>query len=163
MDSELKNKINNIKLVATDIDGVWTDGTMYYSLEGDVMKVFSTYDGMAVQILRDLGIPVAILTGENSPMVRQRANKLHIPYLYQDEQNKISRLNEICDKENISLDEIAYIGYDINDLECLKSVGVTALSGNSPILNQFTPDYVTQRFGGQGAFRDFVDWLLENR
>ncbi|MBL7013020.1 MAG: HAD family hydrolase [Candidatus Marinimicrobia bacterium] len=163
MDSGLKNKINHIKLIATDIDGVWTDGTMYYSPEGDVMKVFSTYDGMAVQILRELKIPVAILTGENSPMVRQRAKKLKIPYVFQGEQNKRARLDEICQSEKITLDEIAYIGDDINDLDCLKVVGVTALSGNSPILNQFTPDYVTQRMGGKGAFRDFVDWLLENR
>ena len=163
MDSELITKVKKIKLIATDIDGVWTDGTMVYSPEGDVMKVFSTYDGMAVQILREIGIPVAILTGENSPMVQKRAEKLKISYVYQGEQNKLARLNELCEKENITLDEIAYIGDDINDLDCLKSVGVTGLSGNSPIQNQFSPDYITLRVGGQGAFRDFVNWLLENR
>lgn len=163
MDTILQKKIRNIKLIATDIDGVWTDGSMYYSPDGDVMKVFSTYDGMAVQMLREKGIPVAILTGENSPMVAKRAEKLQISYVYLGEQNKISRLNEICQNENITLEEIAYIGDDINDLECLHAVGVTALAGNSFLINRFSADYVTTRFGGQGAFRDFVEWLLDNR
>jgi YrbI family 3-deoxy-D-manno-octulosonate 8-phosphate phosphatase len=163
MESSLKKRIKNIKLIATDIDGVWTDGSMYYSPDGDVMKCFSTYDGMAVQILREIGIPVAILTGENSEMVQKRAEKLKIPYLYLGEQNKLSRLKEICESENIDLNEIAYIGDDINDLECLKAVGLTALSANSPIQNQFTPDYLTKIPGGKGAFRDFADWILANR
>ena len=105
MESSLKKRIKNIKLIATDIDGVWTDGSMYYSPDGDVMKCFSTYDGMAVQILREIGIPIAILTGENSEMVQKRAEKLKIPYLYLGEQNKLSRLKEICESENIDLNE----------------------------------------------------------
>jgi YrbI family 3-deoxy-D-manno-octulosonate 8-phosphate phosphatase len=153
----------NIKLVGTDIDGVWTDARMYYSTEGDVMKSFSTYDGMGVKLLREAGIPLIIMTGENTKIVAKRAQKLGIDRIFQGENEKLKRLKEICSELNISLDEVAYIGDDVNDLDVLKSVGLSAMPPNSPILNQFTPDYLTTRSGGDGAFRDFVDFILSQQ
>ena len=153
----------NIKLVGTDIDGVWTDARMYYSTEGDVMKSFSTYDGMGVKLLREAGIPLIIMTGENTKIVAKRAQKLGIDHIFQGENEKLKRLKEICSELNISLDEVAYIGDDVNDLDVLKSVGLSAMPPNSPILNQFTPDYLTTRSGGDGAFRDFVDFILSQQ
>jgi YrbI family 3-deoxy-D-manno-octulosonate 8-phosphate phosphatase len=153
----------NIKLVGTDIDGVWTDARMYYSADGDIMKSFSTYDGMGVQLLRDAGIPLIIMTGENTEIVAKRAQKLGIDRIFQGENEKLKRLKEVCSELNISLDEVAYIGDDVNDLDVLKSVGLSAMPPNSPILNQFTPDYFTTRSGGDGAFRDFVDFILSQQ
>ena len=153
----------NIKLVGTDIDGVWTDARMYYSADGDIMKSFSTYDGMGVQLLRDAGIPLIIMTGENTEIVAKRAQKLGIDHIFQGENEKLKRLKEVCSELNISLDEVAYIGDDVNDLDVLKSVGLSAMPPNSPILNQFTPDYLTTRSGGDGAFRDFVDFILSQQ
>jgi len=153
----------NIKLVGTDIDGVWTDARMYYSTEGDVMKSFSTYDGMGVKLLREAGIPLLIMTGEDTKIVAKRAQKLGIDRIFQGENEKLKRLKEVCGELGITLDEVAYIGDDVNDLDVLRAVGLSAMPPNSPILNQFTPDYLTTRSGGDGAFRDFVDFILSQQ
>ena len=158
--ADLSSKAKKIKFVATDIDGVWTDARMYFTPDGELMKSFSTYDGMAVAMLRDKGIPVAILTGENSDIVKARATKLNIEEVYVDEHEKLKRITYLSKKYEIPLDEIAFIGDDINDLEILAAVGLSAMAGNSPILDQFTADYVTTRHGGNGAFREFVDLIL---
>ena len=156
----LTEKARKIKLVGTDIDGVWTDSKMYVTPEGEWMKAFSTYDGMATAMLRDKGIIVAILTGENSDVVLSRAEKLKIDEVYVDEHEKLKRLTYLTKKYEISMDEVAFIGDDVNDLEVLDVVGLSAMAGNSPILDQFSPDYVTTRHGGNGAFREFADIIL---
>ena len=157
---DLTAKAKKIKLIGTDIDGVWTDARMYVTPEGEWMKAFSTYDGMATAMLKKGGIIVAILTGENSDIVIARAEKLNIDEVYVDEHEKLKRLTYLSKKYEISMDEVAYIGDDINDLEVLKAVGFSALAGNSPIQDQFTPDYITTRHGGNGAFREFADIIL---
>ena len=156
----LNEKAKKIKLVGTDIDGVWTDSKMYVTPNGEWMKAFSTYDGMATAMLKEKGIIVAILTGENSDVAIARAEKLQIDEVYVDEHEKLKRLTYLTKKYDITMDEVAYIGDDVNDLEVLKAVGFSALAGNSPIQNQFTPDYVTTRYGGNGAFREFADIIL---
>ena len=161
--SNIKNKAKNIKLIATDIDGVWTDARMYYSAEGDKMKSFSTYDGMGVQLLKKAGIPLIIMTSEDTEIVAKRAQKLGINRVYQGENKKLERLKEICVELDITLDEVAYIGDDVNDLDVLLAVGLSAMPPNSPILDQFNPDYLTTRSGGNGAFRDFVDFILSQQ
>lgn len=157
---DLINKAKQIKLIGTDIDGVWTDARMYYTPEGEWMKAFSTYDGMATAMLKDKGYILAILTSENSDIVLQRAKKLNIDEVYVNEHEKLKRMEYLAKKYNITLNEIAYIGDDINDLPLLKSVGLSALSGNSPIINQFKPDYITKRYGGDGAYREFIEIIL---
>ena len=157
------NNKNNIKLVATDIDGVWTDAKMHYTENGDIMKSFSTYDGMAVQLLREKNIESVIITSENSNIVLQRAKKLNIENVTIGEKNKLERIKKICADKNINLNEVAYIGDDINDIEVLKKVGFSALTANSPIKKQIKVDYITNRKGGDGAFREFVDLILKEK
>ena len=110
--------------------------------------------------LKEKGIIIAILTGENSDVVLARAEKLQIDEVYVNEHEKLKRLTYLTKKYDITMDEVAYIGDDVNDLEVLKAVGFSALAGNSPIQDQFTPDYVTTRHGGNGAFREFADIIL---
>ena len=155
--------INKIKLVATDIDGVWTDAKMYYTESGEYMKAFSTYDGMATSLLKDKNIEVAILTSENSRIVKERAEKLNIKYVYINEKEKLLRIQYLCNRLGISLDEVAYIGDDLNDLDVLTRVGVSAMPINSPILDKYNPTYITKRAGGNGAFREFVDLILKHQ
>ncbi|MAO85440.1 MAG: acylneuraminate cytidylyltransferase [Candidatus Marinimicrobia bacterium] len=157
------NKIKNIKLVVTDIDGVWTDAKMHYTNDGDFMKSFSTYDGMAVQILREKGLETVIITSENSKIVLERAKKLKIENIVLNEKNKLKKLKEICASKKISLKEVAYIGDDLNDVEVLENVGFSALSNNSPIKDKVNVDYVTVRKGGDGAFREFADLIIKER
>ena len=157
------NNKNNIKLVATDIDGVWTDAKMHYTEEGDYIKSFSTYDGMGVQLLRENNIDTVIITSENSNIVLQRAKKLKIRDVTIGEKNKLERIKKICSDKKIDLSEVAYIGDDINDIEILKAVGFSALASNSPIKEKIRVDYITTRKGGDGAFREFVDLILEEK
>ena len=160
MDSQFIINSKKIKVIATDIDGVWTDSSMYYTSVGEHMKCFSTYDGMGVQMLREVGIPTIILTSENSEIVLRRAEKLQINQVYINEKQKLNRMNQICNELEIRIDEVAYIGDDLNDLDLLRKVGLSGMPKNSPILDIFSPDYITQRSGGKGAFREFIDQII---
>jgi len=159
--AQLREKISRIKLMITDIDGVWTDGTMYYTAEGDFMKAFSTYDGYGVFLLKEKGIPTAIITGEDTEIVRQRAKKLNINEVYVGIKDKMLVLRELLEKYALQPENIAYIGDDVNDIEIMHSVGLTASPPNSPILNLLNPDIVTERRGGEGAFREFAALIMD--
>ncbi len=150
----------SIKLVITDIDGVWTDGGMYYTAEGDVMKRFSVKDGWGVIFLRRAGIPVAIMTGENTPIVQRRAEKLKVDYYFLGVKDKVAQAEALCAELGIGLDEVAFIGDDLNDLPLLRRVGLSASPVNTPDYVKREVDYVTTAHGGYGAFREFVEKLL---
>ena len=124
------------------------------------MRGFSTYDGMAVALLKEKGISLAIISGEDSDIVASRAQKLGVDEVYLGEKEKIKRLMYLVKKYNINIDEVAFIGDDVLDIECLESVGLSALSANSPIVGSCGVDILTQRAGGDGAFREFIDIIL---
>ena len=121
-----------IKLVLTDIDGVWTDGGMYYDQTGNEWKKFNTSDSAGVVFLRLLGIPMGIITGENTQIVQRRADKLKINRLYMGVMNKLEVAEKLCAELQISLQEVAYIGDDLNDAVLLKAVGFSAIPANAP-------------------------------
>ena len=123
----------DIKLFISDVDGVMTDAGMYYTEKGDEIKKFNTHDGMAFQILRDSGIKTAIITSENTKIVKNRADKLKVDFLYQGKQNegKLGAAKQICKEMGISLCEVAYIGDDVNCFELLSNVGVKACPSNA--------------------------------
>ena len=150
----------SIRLVITDIDGVWTDGGMYYTADGDIMKRFSVKDGWGVIFLRKLGIPVAIMTGENTPIVQRRAEKLKVDYCFLGVKDKVKQAEALCAELGLSLDEVAFIGDDLNDLPLLRRVGFSASPVNTPEYVKREVDYVTTAHGGYGAFREFVEKLL---
>lgn len=157
----IKNRMTMLpKLVITDIDGVWTDGGMYYTAEGDVMKRFSVKDGWGIVLLRELNIPIAIMTGENSQVVRKRAEKLKIEHCYLQVQDKLAKAKEICSELGITLDDVAFIGDDLNDIHLLRAVGFSASPYNTPDYVKREVDYVTATNGGYGAFREFVEKIL---
>ena len=163
INNQIINKAKKIKLIATDIDGVWTDAKMYYSKEGVFMKSFSTYDGMAASVLLKHNFIVVMITSEyeNIDILKSRAKKLKIEEVYYNEHNKLSRIKYLSQKYNISLDNISYIGDDLNDLEVLKIVGLSAMPPQSPIIDIFTPDIITENKGGEGAFRNLADIILK--
>lgn len=148
------------KLVITDIDGVWTDGGMYYTSEGDAMKCFNVKDGWGVAFLRKLDIPVAILTGEDTQIVRRRAEKLKIAHCYLGVKDKMAQAEDLCRELGIDLSETAFIGDDLNDLPLLRKVGFSASPANTPSYVKCEVHYVTRVRGGEGAFREFVEKLL---
>ena len=151
----------NIKLFITDVDGVLTDAGMYYSEVGDELKKFNTIDGKGIELLRSKGIPTAILTSENTKIVNKRARKLKIDYLYQDVTDKLMIAKKICVKEHIGLDEVAYIGDDINDIELLQSVGLAACPANAVEKVKSVANIIRlEQQGGQGAVREFIEMIL---
>lgn len=145
------------KLILTDIDGVWTDGGMYYDNTDIELKKFNTYDSAGVLFAHHLGIPVGILTGEDTDIVRRRAEKLKIDYLHLGCKNKYSAAMQICAELNVSLDDIAYIGDDINDMELLKEVGWAGVPSSAPEYIQRLANVKLKRRGGEGVFREFVE------
>lgn len=148
------------KLIATDIDGVWTDGGMYYSESGEELKRFNTYDSAGVVFCRYLGIPVAILTGEPSMAVKRRAEKLAVTYCYTGLTDKLATLRTICEEVGVTLDKVAYLGDDINDITILRSVGFSACPASAPEYIKKMVSKVLTKKGGEGVFREFVESIL---
>lgn len=152
----------DIKLVATDIDGVWTDGGMYYDQTGNEWKRFNTYDGVGVNLARKAGLKVAIVTGEQTSIVERRAAKLGVQDVFQNVGNKLEVIDTLCARYGLQRNNVAYIGDDINDIEVLKQVGLSAVPINAP-------DYVKKHAamlvpvkGGDGAFRAFVEHIIQH-
>ena len=152
--------IRSIRLVATDCDGVLTDGGLYYTLDGDAMRRFCVLDGIGFHQLKKNGFYTAIITAEESPVIQARAKKLGIDYLYMGNSDKLSVLVELCDKLNISLSEAAYIGDDIADLQAVMKCGFGACPPNAVKELRDCAQYVTSAKGGYGCFREFADYMI---
>jgi len=148
------------KLVITDIDGVWTDGGMYYSENGDELKKFNTYDSAGVLFCKLLNIPVCVITGEDTHIVKRRAGKLNIEHLYMGVKDKVKVAKELIDTLNISWEDVAFLGDDLNDMGLLQKVGTAGVVASSPDYIKKYADLVTIKNGGQGAFREFVETIL---
>ena len=155
--------LKNIKAVLTDSDGVLTDGGMYYTEDGDEIKKYNTRDGMAFKLLKERGIYTGIITGEDRKLIENRAKKLKVDELYMGAINKTEILREFADKYKVKYDEIAYIGDDINDLEVIESVGFGCSVDDGVECVKRVANYVTKAKGGQGAFREVADLIIENR
>jgi YrbI family 3-deoxy-D-manno-octulosonate 8-phosphate phosphatase len=149
------------KLVITDIDGVWTDGGMFYDQNGNELKKFNTSDSAGVLFCNLMNIPIAIITGEDTQIVARRAKKLKIELLYQGISDKLTVAKSLCEKLDISLKEVAFIGDDIGDIELLKAVGYSCCPNDSPDYIKRITHVITSKSGGDGAFREFVERILK--
>lgn len=148
------------KLIVTDIDGVWTDGGMFYDQTGNEWKKFNTSDSAGVLWARINKIPVAIITGENTEIVRRRAEKLRIEHVHLGISNKVAVLDGIISELGISWNDVAYIGDDVNDYLVLEKAGFSACPMNAPDYIKAIVNEVIPVRGGDGAFRAFVELIL---
>lgn len=162
--------MKDIKLFLTDVDGCMTDGGMYYTSEGEAMKRFCVYDGMGMVLLQEAGIPCGILTSENSQVVKARAEKLKLRYLYLGVGSKVNpncltklqAAQKICDELGISLAEVCFVGDDINDVELLSAVGYPCCPPNArPEVKAIKGIHMLNTSGGQGAIREIADEILK--
>lgn len=156
---------SKIKLFLTDVDGVLTDGGMYYCESGDEFKKFNTRDGMGFELLRKAGIKTGIITSENTKIVERRAAKLKVDYLYQGKRagGKLAAAQEICKKENITLENVAYIGDDINCMDLLIGAGMAACPADAMNeIKNIDSIKILSIKGGEGVVREFVELLLNN-
>lgn len=152
--------MKSIKLLVLDVDGVLTDGKLYIGSDGEEYKAFNTQDGMGISLARYTGMKIAIITGRKSQAVSKRATELKIDYVYQGIHEKLSVLEEICKDLGIGLDEVCYIGDDINDLPILQVVGFPAAPANAVAPVKSSVQYVAAANGGDGAVREILDRLL---
>lgn len=155
--------LDKIKLFLTDCDGCLTDGGMYYSEMGDELKRFNTVDGMGMQLLRQQGVLVGIITGEDVALNQRRSEKLHLDILRQGAKNKLQIVKEICTQYHIDLSEVAYVGDDVNDLEVIRNVGFGCCVANGMSQVKSVAKYVTEKSGGDGAIREVADLILQSR
>ena len=158
--ADLAAKARRIKLVLTDCDGVLTDGGVYYGESGEVLKRFSIRDGMGVERLRAVGVDTGIVTGERSPSVQKRADKLKITELHLGIKDKATLLGEITGRLGLQADEVAFIGDDTNDVEVLGLVGLAACPGDATRFARDVADYRCRARGGHGAFRELAELII---
>ncbi len=156
-------KARRIKYFFTDVDGTLTDGNSYYSARGEEMKKFSLRDGGGFHILRNLSITAAIITGETTPIVERRAEKLKLEYCFMGVRDKLQLVSDFVAQRGASLCEVAFIGDDINDYELLKAVGLSfAPAGAHPRVREIV-DYLCTNDGGSAAFREAVEIFVSLR
>ena len=158
--SELIKKCKKIKLILTDVDGVLTDGCMYYSSSGEELKKFHTRDGMAVELLLQKNIKTIIITKEKSKIVISRAKRIKVVKVYSGVKQKDKILNQICTKFKVTPDETTFIGDDVNDEKIMKLVGLSFAPSDATQTIKNIADIITNAKGGQGVLREVTDKIL---
>jgi 3-deoxy-D-manno-octulosonate 8-phosphate phosphatase (KDO 8-P phosphatase) len=156
----LQASLKRIRLFAMDVDGVLTDAGMYYCEAGDELKKFNTRDGMGIKMLQHAGIVTAFITKEKTAIVERRGAKLAVPEVHQGVDDKLTMLKRLVDKYGLTLQEVAFIGDDVNDLEGLQAVGFSAAPVDAIAAVLKVVDYVCVKKGGEGAVREVADLIL---
>jgi 3-deoxy-D-manno-octulosonate 8-phosphate phosphatase (KDO 8-P phosphatase) len=150
-----------IRLLVLDVDGVLTDGQLYFSNSGEEMKSFSTLDGQGIKLLQDSGVPVALITARSSQLLSRRAENLGIRHLVQGCDDKLDALQQLQARLGVSMTETAYVGDDLPDLACVRraGLGITVPNGHKSLQEQAF--CLTTAAGGHGAVREVCDWIMQ--
>lgn len=157
----LTEKAGRIKLLAMDVDGVLTDGSLFYGPEGEEIKVFNVRDGLGITLAHHAGLEIAIISGRGSEALRHRAEDLKIKHLKMGTSNKLEALQEITASLGIDISETAFIGDDYNDYGVYKHVGLSVAVPSAPAELLEAADYTTRLPGGRGAVREVIELILK--
>ncbi len=163
MQKELLERVKKIKLLACDVDGVLTDGLLYVGGQGEEMKAFHAHDGLGLNLAQKQGLLVTIITGKFSQAVNSRAEELGLDDVHLGVRDKLGRMKEILQKENLDFEQVAYIGDDLNDLYLLEKVGLAVTVPNGAPELKALAHYITGRSGGRGAVREVVEMILKGQ
>ena len=162
----LTARAQRVRIMLTDVDGVLTDGSVYYSARGEELLRFSRRDGMGVERLRSAGIETAIITREKSEIVRRRAEKLGVERIFEGVRDKRAALDTVLADCHVHIGELGYIGDDVNDagiIDILRTHNLIACPADAmPEISRMA-HYVCRARGGEGAFREFAEWVLSHR
>ncbi len=158
---ELQERAAKIKWFFCDIDGTLTDGCVYYSPEGELLKKFSLRDGTGFFLLRQAGIKTGFITTENSPIVEQRSKKLKVDKYIFGTHRKLDAMQEFVEQEGLTLENIAFIGDELNDVKLLKESGLGIAVGDADHRAKEAATIICEHSGGNGAFREAVEKLLD--
>ncbi|OKH21025.1 KdsC family phosphatase [Chroogloeocystis siderophila] len=162
LSEDLRSRLSQVKLLALDVDGVLTDGGLYYTESGEVFRKFNIKDGQGIKLLQQAGIEVAIITAKSSLSTLNRAKDLKIPHIFLGVKNKLSVLNNLCKELGFAFSQVAYVGDDVNDLDVMQVVGCPMTVADAMKANQACALYITQLPGGQGAVREICEMLIAN-
>ncbi|MAD51083.1 MAG: HAD-IIIA family hydrolase [Candidatus Marinimicrobia bacterium] len=152
-----------VKLIISDVDGVWTDGAIYKGKDGLELKRFCVTDGGGVVLARTAGLKLALISGRKSEATAERAAELQIDDVYNGTLNKIPPYEELKKKYNLSDNEIAYVGDDMIDIPVMEQVGLPIATDNASEVCKAVAVHVTEKAGGHGAFREAVEWILSEQ
>ncbi|KAA0444687.1 MAG: 3-deoxy-manno-octulosonate-8-phosphatase KdsC [Candidatus Thioglobus sp.] len=150
-----------IKLIIFDVDGVLTDGGLYFSADGSEQKRFNSLDGQGIKMLRQCGIEPAVISARSCMSVEHRMKNLNIKHFYQGQSDKLLAFNELISKLKLSADEVAYVGDDVLDLPVMSRVGLAVAVANAHDLVKQRADFITKKTGGNGAVREVCDFILQ--
>ncbi|MDW8105258.1 MAG: HAD-IIIA family hydrolase [Armatimonadota bacterium] len=163
LETGLQERLQAVKAVILDVDGVLTDGSIYYDHTGREMKRFHVADGLGIELLKHAGLRVAILSGRVSEAIARRAAELKIAESYQGVRDKKAQIEKLRQQWEMKADELLYVGDDLNDLPAFEAVGVRVAVANAVAELKERAHYVTQTPGGSGAVREVCEWLLKAR
>jgi 3-deoxy-D-manno-octulosonate 8-phosphate phosphatase (KDO 8-P phosphatase) len=156
-------KAARVTLLLLDVDGVLTDGRLVYDAEGRETKAFYVRDGHGIKMAQEAGVEVGIITGRRSAIVEHRARELGITLLHQGVSDKVAAWREVLAERDLAPAQTAYVGDDLLDVPLLRAVGFAAAVGDAEPCVLEVADYVAGRFGGNGAVRDVIEFLLRAR
>ncbi len=160
VNSDIQARAAAIKLLICDVDGVFSDGRIYFGNDGEELKAFHTRDGYGIKALRHAGIEVAVITGRTSTIVEQRMRSLTVPYIYQGQENKTAAFQSLQQQLGLNTEQIAYIGDDLADWQVMQHCGLSVAVQDAHPYLRLHADYVTSLAGGYGAVRELADLLL---
>lgn len=152
-----------IRLLVLDVDGVLTDGRLYYGPRGEALKVFDVRDGLGIVLLQRAGLSVAVISGRRSAMVKARCRELGVRHVHQGVSDKLALLRRLCTRLELTLAAVACIGDDLPDVPVMRAAALSFAVADAPLAVRRAADVVTRRRGGRGAVREVCDHLLALR
>ncbi len=159
--SDIIHRAKNVRLAAFDVDGILTDGRLYYTDGGEEIKAFNAQDGHGIKMLKDSGVAIAIITSRTSRVVEKRARDLGIEHLFQGVANKLDTMNDLLKRLGLDMQAASYMGDDVIDLPVLRRCGLAVSVPEAPAIVRQHAHYVTRLQGGCGAAREFTEWVMQ--
>jgi 3-deoxy-D-manno-octulosonate 8-phosphate phosphatase (KDO 8-P phosphatase) len=154
-------RAKKIKLIIFDVDGVLTDGGLYFSDEGIELKRFNSLDGLGIKLLKKSGVEPAVISARDTPNVAHRMKNLGIEHFYQGQNDKLIAFNELLKKLSLKAEQVAYVGDDVIDLPVMRNIGLPIAVANAHDLVKDNACLITQKRGGHGAVREACDFILK--
>ncbi len=159
--NDIQMRAKKITMLICDVDGVMTDGSLFFGDDGQEYKFFNSLDGHGMKMLQQSGVKIAVITGRTSDVVRHRMKNLSISIIYQGQSDKRLALNDLLQEQQISCEQIAYMGDDIVDLPVMNRIGLSVAVANAHELVKERAHMVTTASGGHGAVREFCEFLMK--
>lgn len=159
--SDIIHRAKNVRLAAFDVDGILTDGRLYYTDSGEEIKAFNAQDGHGIKMLKECGVAIAIITSRTSHVVEKRARDLGIELLFQGVANKLDTMNDLLKRLGLDMQAASYMGDDVIDLPVLRRCGLAVSVPEAPAIVRQHAHYVTRLPGGCGAVREFTEWVMQ--